>query len=370
MSYLPPEVIAGQLTAGPGAAPMEAAATSYRSSAEAYQSLAGSVEAHSQRLVSNWSSAASLQLRKTTPQLVSHLQQHGAALQKASAQATTQAQLFTTARNSIVPLPTITANRTESAILQATNYYGQNSAKIAKLQAQYTEYTVQNNTVLETYRAGTDANTTFTPVEQPPHLVSAVAPDPGTGTGTGPGKGGDQPNPNPTPNPNPNPTPNPTPSHTPSEFMAWPGGMAMPSGSMPGGTGTGLTTPHGVTTATSPTLTGLGGKGIPSSTGPIINERVSSYAGLPGASPKSGIRTPTSWKSPSPGVTAPRTSGFSSTPTPTSVPRAAPAPPGVMMPPPVAGGSQLAATGGGAGSSSPHTRADVSGGPTGRRRRG
>ncbi|WP_421841947.1 PPE domain-containing protein [Mycobacterium sp.] len=88
---MPPEVIAQQLTSGWGPEQMQAAAVSFGNLAKAYQDLSSWMEAHSQKVLSSWSSSTSLPLQEKISQFVAQLQNYATILADSSARADAQA---------------------------------------------------------------------------------------------------------------------------------------------------------------------------------------------------------------------------------------------------------------------------------------
>lgn len=293
MVYMPPEVIARQLTSGWGPEQMQAAAVSFGNLAKAYQDLSIRMEAHSRKVLSNWTSSTSLPLQEKISQFVAQLQTYATILADSSARADAQDQIFTNAWNSIVHLPQIVANRSAVASLQEKNFYGQNNAEIARLQAVYAQYAAQNNTAMQAYRAGTEANTGFRPVTEPPPLASAGTLDAEQSFGGIPGRGVDEPQ-----------IP-----HSPGEFAALPGGMPVPAEGPLSGSTTSLAASPGLAPSASPTLAGLAGDGF-NNPAPLRGERATSTADLSNASGEAGIRYPAGWKAAPPDSAAARTPGL------------------------------------------------------------
>ncbi|WP_108926112.1 PPE family protein [Mycobacterium montefiorense] len=172
---MPPEVIATQLTTGAGPAPMYAASVAFGNSLSAYQNFISETTTNAERLTSSWSGAAIAPMQSRITDYLAAAQHHCAALADAGARTLQQAQIYNTALMSIVELPQIAANRTALAIAQSTNVFGQNSAELARLHAEYVQYTVQNNAAMSTYRAATEVNAQFSSLASVPPLAKASA---------------------------------------------------------------------------------------------------------------------------------------------------------------------------------------------------
>jgi PPE-repeat protein len=174
--FIAPEVIATQLTAGAGAAPMLRAAEEFGYLSVAYQEVIDGVGACLQQLFSHWTGVGVPRISDKANRFLVDLQDHSAVLLDAAGRTQRQADAFTIAKNAIIPLPEITENRTELAVAELTNVFGQNSAEIARLQTAYIAYTAQNNAVMSAYEAATAANMGFQPLVPAAPIAAAGAP--------------------------------------------------------------------------------------------------------------------------------------------------------------------------------------------------
>lgn len=166
---LPPEVNSGRLYAGPGSAPMVAAATAWArlaaetgAAAETYQSVLAGLSDQA------WLGPASAAMAAAVTPYVSWLHATAARAEQTAARATAAAAAFDQAYAAVAPPPVITANRSSQATLVATNVLGQNSAAIATLDAQYAQLWVQDALAMYGYAAQSAAAAALAPFTEPP----------------------------------------------------------------------------------------------------------------------------------------------------------------------------------------------------------
>jgi PPE-repeat protein len=155
---LPPEVNSALMYAGPGSAPMMAAASAWNSlgaelssAATAYESVISTLSGE------EWLGPASAAMAAAAAPYVAWLNTTAAAAEHAAAQATASAAAFEAAFAMTVPPPVIAANRTQLAALVATNVLGQNTPAIAATEAHYAEMWAQDAAAMYGY-AGSSAS--------------------------------------------------------------------------------------------------------------------------------------------------------------------------------------------------------------------
>lgn len=172
---LPPEVNSARMYAGPGSAPMMAAAS-------AWQALAGQLESASRGysgVISglhgeNWSGNASDAMAGATAPYVEWLTMAAAQAEEAAAQARAAAAAYEAAYAETVPPPLVTANRAEYATLVATNIFGQNTTQIAANEAAYAEMWAQDARAMYGYATSSSAATDLTRFSEPPQITNAA----------------------------------------------------------------------------------------------------------------------------------------------------------------------------------------------------
>ncbi|WP_343572256.1 PPE family protein [Mycobacterium sp.] len=172
---LPPEVNSARMYAGPGSAPMMAAAT-------AWDALAGQLDVfatgYTSELASlqgrDWSGPASHAMAAAAAPYVAWASTTAAQAEQAAAQGRAAAAAYEAAFAMTVPPPVIEANRTLLMALVATNFFGQNTPAIAATEALYTEMWAQDAAAMYGYAGSAlPAAAALTPFTPPPQTTNA-----------------------------------------------------------------------------------------------------------------------------------------------------------------------------------------------------
>ena len=191
---LPPEINSARMYAGPGSAPMLAAASAWDTLAAELQSGASSYGSVVSALTDEWQGPSSGLMEDAAMPYVAWLTTAAGQAEQTAGQARAAASAYQVALTSMVPLPEIAANRTQLAALTATNILGQNSAAIATTEAQYGEMWAQDATAMYSYAGSSAAASRVTPFTAPPSTTNpagaasqaaAVTQASGTATGNG-----------------------------------------------------------------------------------------------------------------------------------------------------------------------------------------
>jgi PPE-repeat protein len=185
-AVLPPEINSARITAGPGSAPLMAAATAWMSlSAELNAATAGWQSVIS-TVLSVWRGPSSAAMLGAASSHIAWLAHAAAHAELTAGQAQLAAAAYETARAAMVPLPMVTANRMQLMVLVATNLLGQNTAAIAANEAQYAAMWAQDVAVMGAYQGASLAATSGLPTlspAQPGGTPSAAAAAPAAATG-------------------------------------------------------------------------------------------------------------------------------------------------------------------------------------------
>jgi PPE-repeat protein len=188
---LPPEVNSARMYAGPGSAPMMAAATAWAALAAELGSTAASYEAVISRLTSDgWMGPASATMAAAAAPYVTWMSTTGALAEQTSAQAAAAAGAYEAAFAMTVPPAEVAANRALLMALVATNFLGQNTPAIAATEARYGEMWAQDSAAMYGYAGNSAAASTLTPFDQPaettnPAGLAGQAASVGQATGAG-----------------------------------------------------------------------------------------------------------------------------------------------------------------------------------------
>ncbi|OBJ01089.1 PPE family protein [Mycobacterium sp. 1465703.0] len=165
-AQLPPEINSALMYAGPGSAPLLAAAAAWEGLAIELRSAAAAYAAVMAGLTDGpWQGpAASAMLAAVAPQ-VAWLLGTGAKAEQAATQAVAAAGAYELAFAETVPPPVIAANRALLTELLATNFLGQNIPAIAATEAQYGEMWAQDAGAMYGYAGESAAASTLPPFE-------------------------------------------------------------------------------------------------------------------------------------------------------------------------------------------------------------
>ncbi len=154
---LPPEVNSARMYAGPGSAPMLAAASAWdrlaaelSSAATAYQSVIAELSSQ------GWTGPASTSMAAAAAPYVAWMSTTAGQAEQTAVQAKAAAAAFDAAFAMTVPPPVVAANRAQLATLVATNFLGLNTPAIAATEAHYGQMWAQDAAAMYGY-AGSSA---------------------------------------------------------------------------------------------------------------------------------------------------------------------------------------------------------------------
>jgi len=165
---LPPEINSLRMYAGPGSAPMVAAAAAWNGLAAELSSAASAYEAAVNTLTGEeWLGPASGAMAEAANSYVTWMNSTAAQAQEAASQASAAAAAYENAFAATVPPQLIAVNRAELAQLLATNVIGQNTNAIAALEAQYGEMWAQDASAMYSYAANSAMATKLTTFASP-----------------------------------------------------------------------------------------------------------------------------------------------------------------------------------------------------------
>jgi PPE-repeat protein len=154
--------------AGPGSSSMQAAASSWNGLAAELSSAATGYEQVVNQLVSDeWMGPASTAMASAAQSYVSWLSNTATQAEQAATQATSAAAAYEQAFAATIPPPMVAANRAETAAAVQANVFGQYTALIAQLEAQYGEMWAQDSSAMYTYASQSAAATQVTPFASP-----------------------------------------------------------------------------------------------------------------------------------------------------------------------------------------------------------
>jgi PPE-repeat protein len=173
---LPPEVNSARMYAGPGSAPVLAAAAAWDGLAEDLYSTAGSYGAVISGLTSDaWLGPSSVSMAGAAATYVAWLRSTAGQAEQTANQARAAASAYHAAFAMTVPPPVIAANRSLLATLVATNFLGQNTPAIAATEAHYAEMWAQDAAAMYGYAGSSASATRLTPFTPPAPTTTNAA---------------------------------------------------------------------------------------------------------------------------------------------------------------------------------------------------
>jgi PPE-repeat protein len=173
---LPPEINSARMYAGPGSAPMLAAASAWGGLGAELSSAASSYTGVISELTDgSWHGPASASMAAAASGYVAWMSTAAAQAEQTAGQAQAAAAAFEAAFAMTVPPAVVAANRTQLAALVATNVLGQNTPAIAVTEALYGEMWAQDAAAMYGYAGSSAAAATVTPFSSPPQPTSPAA---------------------------------------------------------------------------------------------------------------------------------------------------------------------------------------------------
>jgi PPE-repeat protein len=171
----PPEVISALMYSGPGPGPMIAAATAWDSLASELQATAASYGVIVEGLANeSWTGPSAVAMASAAAPYVSWMMATAAQAKAAADQAKAAISAYEAAFAAVVPPTQIAINRTQLALLVATNIFGQNTGAIAALEAQYAEMWAQDSAAMFAYASSSAAAARLTPYSPPPQVTNTA----------------------------------------------------------------------------------------------------------------------------------------------------------------------------------------------------
>ena len=173
---LPPEINSSRIYAGPGSAPMLAAASAWGGLGAELSSAASSYTGVISELTDgSWHGPASASMAAAASGYVAWMSTAAAQAEQTAGQAQAAAAAFEAAFAMTVPPAVVAANRTQLAALVATNVLGQNTPAIAVTEALYGEMWAQDAAAMYGYAGSSATAATVTPFNSPPQTTSPAA---------------------------------------------------------------------------------------------------------------------------------------------------------------------------------------------------
>lgn len=171
---LPPEVNSARMYAGPGSAPLLAAAANWSAMATELHYTATSYASVIADLAdSAWQGPSAASMTAAAGPYAAWLKATAVGAEETALKATAAAGAYEAAYAATVPPPVIAANRTLLATLVATNFLGQNAPAIAATEAQYGEMWAQDAAAMYAYAGSSATASQLAPFNTPPETTNA-----------------------------------------------------------------------------------------------------------------------------------------------------------------------------------------------------
>ncbi|WP_046317543.1 PPE family protein [Mycobacterium sp. UM_Kg1] len=172
---LPPEVNSANMYAGPGSAPLLAAAANWAAMATELNYTATSYAAVIADLAdSAWQGPSAAAMVAAAAPYAAWLKATATGAEETAMKATAAAGAYEAAYAATVPPPVIAANRALLASLVATNFLGQNAPAIAATEAQYGEMWAQDAAAMYAYAGSSAAASQLTPFSAPAETTNGT----------------------------------------------------------------------------------------------------------------------------------------------------------------------------------------------------
>ena len=173
---IPPEVTSTRMFTGAGSGSLMTAAAAWNQVAAELNSAARGYQQTITTLSSDdWQGAASAAMADAAAPYLGWITNTAAEAEQAASQARAAASAYDAALASTVPPPMIAANRAELTQLVSSNVFGQYTAAIAQLEAQYAEMWAQDASTMYNYAGQSAAATKVQPFAAAPQITSPTA---------------------------------------------------------------------------------------------------------------------------------------------------------------------------------------------------
>ena len=179
-AVLPPEIISGELYAGPGASSMIAAAEAWRQVAAETETAAAEYDAVLRTLAEAWQGPTVAAMLAAADPYARWLHATANQANDIAAQARAAAAAFQAALGAVVPPALIAENRAELLQLVTSNVFGQNSAAIAATEAVYGQMWAADASAMNQYQVSSRAATAAIVPFQPPPATTKPHAGPAT----------------------------------------------------------------------------------------------------------------------------------------------------------------------------------------------
>jgi PPE-repeat protein len=172
---LPPEINSGRMYSGPGSTPMRTASAAWNLLAAELESAATQYQSTIDVLDDEWLGPTSATMAAAVDPYITWMSTTSAQAEQTAAQASAAASAYEAAYAMTVPPLEVAANRTQLAMLVATNVIGQNTPAIAANEAMYGEMWAQDAAAMYGYAGSSAAASSVKAFSQPPETSNPAA---------------------------------------------------------------------------------------------------------------------------------------------------------------------------------------------------
>jgi PPE-repeat protein len=172
---LPPEINSARMYSGPGSAPMRTASAAWNLLAAELESAATQYQSTIDILDDEWLGPTSATMAAAVDPYITWMNTTSAQAEQTAAQASAAASAYEAAYAMTVPPVEVAANRTQLAMLVATNVIGQNTPAIAANEAMYGEMWAQDAAAMYGYAGSSAAASSVKAFTQPPETSNPAA---------------------------------------------------------------------------------------------------------------------------------------------------------------------------------------------------
>jgi len=172
---LPPEINSARMYSGPGSAAMRTASAAWNLLAAELESAATQYQSTIDVLDDEWLGPTSATMAAAVDPYITWMSTTSAQAEQTAAQASAAASAYEAAYAMTVPPLEVTANRTQLAMLVATNVIGQNTPAIAANEAMYGEMWAQDAAAMYGYAGSSAAASSVKAFTQPPETSNPAA---------------------------------------------------------------------------------------------------------------------------------------------------------------------------------------------------
>ncbi|KCN97172.1 PPE family protein PPE36, partial [Mycobacterium tuberculosis BTB07-243] len=174
---LPPEINSTRIYLGPGSGPILAAAQGWNALASELEKTKVGLQSALDTLLESYRGQSSQALIQQTLPYVQWLTTTAEHAHKTAIQLTAAANAYEQARAAMVPPAMVRANRVQTTVLKAINWFGQFSTRIADKEADYEQMWFQDALVMENYwEAVQEAIQSTSHFEDPPEMADDEPP--------------------------------------------------------------------------------------------------------------------------------------------------------------------------------------------------